>query len=429
MKKVSKLSNTSSNTKENAGNKLPSAIWVLGFMMLLINASNTMIYSLSAVYLRNILGISSGFIGLLDGIAEGASYGAKLFSGIFSDYFKKRKIIVVFGYTMMVLSRPIIAFSPVFINVSIARFLERVGNGIQATPRDALVSDIAPNDKKGECFGLMRSIGIIGSFLGSSFGYILMIITCNNYQLIFWLATLPAILAVSLLVFKVKEPIKENFKNNQDDKVNLSNKIKNFWLAINIKDMKILGAKLGKKFWLLMIVVFVLMLARVSETFLVLHANQNFGLEEAKSPFVMIAYNLTYCLSAYPIGKLSDRVSRFSLLSIAIIGLVIADLILWQANSLNSVFLGIFLWGIQMGMSQSTLMALIADMAPEDLRGTAFGFFYLISAFSSVICGISSGFIAHNFSESIVFLSSGIISIIAFILIITLFPIIKVKAS
>lgn len=387
--------------------KLPLAIWIIGFMMLLGNTSYTMIYGIQAVYLRNVLGISSGLIGLIDNIAEGASFGAKFFSGVLSDYFRRRKIIVVLGYTMMTISRPVIAIAPSFMAVFISRFMERVGNGIQATPRDALVSDVAPLHKKGESFGLMRSIGIVGSFLGSFLCLALMFLTDNNYQLIFYLATIPMLLGVGMLLVAVHEP-KQNL-HPRDHKPRH---------PIHFADIP----RMGKAFWYLMGVVFIFMLARVSETFLVLHANQNFGLPASQSAFVMIGYNLTYFLSAYPIGKLSDRMSRHSLLMIAIGMLTASSFILWSATSLFAVFCGILGWGIQMGMSMSLFMALVADLAPKDLRGTAFGFYYLVSAVSSILCGVGAAIVSDHFGEATVFLVSGIIAVLALLAVFAIQP-------
>lgn len=387
--------------------KLPLSIWMIGFMMLLANASYTMIYGIQAVYMRNVLGISSGMIGLIDSIAEGASYAAKLLSGVLSDYFRRRKVIVVLGYAMMAISRPVIAIAPGFMAVFISRFMERVGNGIQATPRDALISDVAPLHKKGASFGLMRSIGIVGSFLGSILCTVLMFLTSDNYQLIFYLATIPILLGVGLLLVAVHEP--EQNLHPRDHKPRH---------PIHFADVP----RLGKAFWLLMGIVFVYTLARVSETFLMLHANQNFDLPAKYTPFVMICYNLTYCLSAYPVGRLSDRIGRNSLLILAIGVLILSSFILWSATSLLGVFCGILGWGMQMGTSLSLFMALIADLAPKDLRGTAFGFFYLISAVASVVCGIGAAFLADHFGEANVFLTSGFVAILALLMVLVMHP-------
>lgn len=408
MKKVEHPMETDSiNASPPVSKKIPLTIWILGFMMLFINTSYTMVYGLSAVYLRNIMGISSGWIGLLDGVAEGVSFSMKLFSGVLSDYFRRRKIIMVVGYAMMVVSRPIIAISPSFGAIFTARFVERIGNGIQGTPRDALVSDIAPIDKKGESFGLMRSIGTAGSFIGCILGLFLMKWTYNNYQFIFWLASIPSVIAIILLLFAVREP-----EQNLHPKDHLPRH------PIHFSDIP----RLGKPYWLLMLVVAIFMLARVSETFLVLHANKNFELAEAYAPLIMILFNLTYCLSAYPIGKLSDKISRYSLLSLTFGVLVLASLLLWKSSSLIGIFIGVLIWGLQMGMSQSIFMALIADMAPEDLRGTAFGFFYLISAVSAVISGIGAGMVTDSMGESILFLVCATIGAVALMLIFLIKP-------
>jgi MFS family permease len=389
-----------SKTPTQAFGSLPPTVWVLGAMMFLINLSYVMVFSLCAVYLKSVMGVASGWIGAMEGLAEGVSYGAKLFSGVISDYMRKRKGVMIFGYALMVFSRPILAISSNATLVFSSIFVERLGNGIQATPRDALVSDIAPSHRKGASFGLKRSIGTAGSVCGALISMIAMYYTFDNYQAIFFMAAIPAFIAFLILIFMVKDPetIKDRSKKRR--------------YPIHFADLP----RLGLKYWLLMIVASVFMFARIGETYLALHAHQTFTLPEKFTPLVMITYNLTYALLTYPLAHLSDRMNRYMFLLLGVIALVLADFFLWSASSLPIFFVGVGLWGIQMGLSQSMFAALIADNVPHDLRGTGFGFFYLISAIASVFAGAAGGLVTHNFGEANAFLFSGCAAFVALIL-------------
>lgn len=379
--------------------KIPMTVWFLGIMMLCINLSYIMIYSLSGVYLKS-AGIPTDLIVLIDGVAEGTSYGMKLMSGVVSDYLRRRKLVIVIGYGLMVISRALIAILPTFATVFAARFVERIGNGVQGTPRDALVSDVAPIHKKGESFGLMRSLGIAGSFFGCLVASALMKITGNSYDVVFYAASVPAVLSLIILLVYVKEP-----------KEHLDPKDRKKRHPIHLSDLP----RLGLTYWLLMIIAALFMLARVNETLLTLHATQNFGLNPSNAPYIMLVYNATYCLSAYPIGRLSDRMGRFGLLCYTIITLIVADLFLAYASNLFFFYIGVLIWGLQMGMSQSLFMAYVADLAPEDLRGTAFGFYYFVCTLSSFMAGLGAGKIAKWYGEGGTYMASCIVAGIALI--------------
>ncbi len=393
------------NLPLNKDSSIPIGVWIIGGMMFLINLSFVIMYSLSAVYMKNVVGVSTAWIGFLEGFVEAASYAAKLLSGVISDYLRRRKVIMVIGYLMMVLARPILAMSNSFLIVFIARMLERVGNGVQSTPRDALVGDIAPPKRRGAAFGLKRSLATAGSFLGGAAAIVAMKATSSDYNKVFWIATIPAVLAILILFVWVKEPKKHAYPQKLDPQET----IKPTRQKIQFSDL----GKLGKYYWMLMGVVFMFMLARFGETFLMLHANRNFGLSEDYVPVIMMLYNATYCLSSYPIAALSDRMNRYAFMALGIFVLVVADIVLFTAPNLPIMFIGVALWGLQIGVIQSVSVALIIDLVPEHLRGTALGFFYLISAISSVIAGIVAGNIAEQYGEYYAFFASAIVAIIA----------------
>ena len=382
---------------------IPPTIWALGISMLFINTSVIMVYSLNALYLSTVVGISAVWIGLLEGAIEATSYLVKLFSGILSDYFKRRKNIMLIGYALTVISKPLLGVSSGYGTIFTSRIIERVGNGMQGTPRDALVGDVAPAEHRGACYGLQRSLGIIGSFLGTLIAIAIMFCSNNNFRLVFLLATVPAVIALTILYLAVKEPKHAHYAT--DIKVNNDSERH----PIHWKDFR----RLGKEFWGLMIVVAIFMLARVSETFIVLSAHKNLGLPQTYGPIIMTFYNITYCLCSYPIGLLSDRIGRYKILIIGIGTFMIADLFIALAPNLYTLFIGVFFWGCQMGISQNIFASLVADLAPQDLRGTGFGVFYLVSG-ASVLCGgFTGGTIAHLYGEGSAFAVSFVVAGVA----------------
>lgn len=382
---------------------IPSTIWALGAAMCLINISVIMVYSLNALYLSAIMGVTTVWIGLLEGAIEAISFFMKLFSGILSDYLKKRKSIMVIGYALTAISKPLLGISSSYAAIFTSRIIERFGNGIQSTPRDALVGDVAPAEHRGACYGMQRSLGVIGSILGTFLAMWAMSYTTDNFRSVFLMATIPASLALAILYFAVKEPKHAHYAND----IKINNHTERH--PIHWNDLK----RLGKEFWGLMIIVGIFWLGRVSETFIVLDAHNNFGLPKSYAPFIMTLYNFTYCLFSFPIGLISDRIGRYKLLVFGIGTLMIADLFIALAPNLSTLFIGVLFWGMQMGIAQNIFASLIADFVPEDLRGTGFGFYNLISGVSVIIGGVGAGTIAHLYGEASTFIVSFIMAGIA----------------
>ncbi len=394
--------NKSASSKQRKIFGIPLNVWVLGSMMMLANISFVMVYSYSGLYLKKI-GVPKTLIGTLEGLAEAASYLTKLMSGVISDFLKNRKIVMLFGYVLMVSARPVLAIATSFWPVFASRVMERLGNGIQATPRDAMVADVAPNGKIGTCYGVKRSLATVGSSLGGVLGLYVMYWTHNNYQELFWLACIPAFLAFSLLVFVVKEP-KKSTHSAVSSEVPLPPQKKKH--PISFSNFKLLG----QSFWLLMLVVAIFMLARMGETFLILHAHDNLGMPEGSAAKVMIIFNIFYSLSAISSGVLSDRMNRYWFLGIGISFLVMADMMLATASSMTGFWIGVMFWGVQMGVTQNVFTSLIAETVPENLRGTGFGIYYIVCAFSAFFCDQAAGIIADVSSESTAFMASGLVA-------------------
>ena len=396
-----------SPSRQSILSSIPKQIWGISWAVFFINTSSVMVRCIAAIYLKTIVGVATGWIGLLEGIVECMSFVIKTFSGVISDYLRRRKMFMTIGYVLIAISNPILALWSSFGAVCFARVITRLGNGIQATPRDALVGDIAPAKSRGACYGLRVGLGMAGSFAGALIGWILMYQSSNNYQHVFWMATIPAVIAVLIVLIFIKEP-----------KINLHPKDHKPRHPIHWADIP----RLGGKYWRLMAVVAVFMVAQVGEPFMVLHAHQNFGLQQADAPLILLIFNATYSASSFPVGILSDRMSRYHLLAIGFAVLIGADWVLATATNLTTVFIGIALYGLQMGIHQSMFFTLVADTVPDDLRGTAFGVYYLISAISILMANIGAGIIAQVLGESMAYFASFLIGSLALLLLFYLMP-------
>ena len=383
---------------------LPKTIWVLGFMMFLMNLSYVMVYSFRGIYLKSILGTSTTLVGLLEGIIEATSYLMKLFSGIITDLMQRRKPLIVIGYVLSILSRPMMASCQTFWVVFTASLMERLGNGIQAPARDAIVADISPPGRIGASYGLKRSLATTGSFCGAVCGIVAMFLTNNNYQRIFLIASIPPLIALVIL-FYIKEPKPAHSAISAETPLPAPKRSYRFkWSNFRL---------LGKVFWGLMAVNAVFMAARVGETFLALHGSHNLNIPHRWIPTVMMAFNAGWCLSSYPVGVFADRMNRYWFLISGIIILVLSSLILAHSTQMWVFFTGVFLWGIQYGMTQNIFVSIIAESVPENLRGTAFGVYYIICATCAFFADTLAGFIAQNYGEPRAFLTSSFIGLIS----------------
>ncbi|AXS81406.1 MFS transporter [Dechloromonas sp. HYN0024] len=353
---------------------MPRGIWMLGCVSLLMDISSEMIHSLLPLFMVGALGASALMVGVIEGLAEATALIVKVFSGALSDYLGKRKGLAVFGYALGALTKPVFALASSTGLVLAARLTDRVGKGIRGAPRDALVADIAPPELRGAAFGLRQSLDTVGAFVGPLLAVGLMLLWQDDFRAVFWVAVIPGLLAVALLVFGVHEPDRPvgAVRRNPVNRANL--------------------ARLGSAYWWVVAVGGFFTLARFSEAFLVLRAQQG-GMALALIPLVMVAMNIVYSLSAYPFGKLSDRVSHTKLLVIGLFVLIAADLVLASSAHWSVVLAGVALWGIHLGMTQGLLATMVADTAPSDLRGTAYGFFNLISGLAMLLASLCAGFL------------------------------------
>lgn len=374
--------------------QIPSGVWVLGFVSMLMDISSEMIHSLLPVFMITALGASALAIGLIEGLAEATALIIKIFSGVISDYIGKRKGLAVIGYTLGALTKPLFAVAPTIGLVLTARLLDRVGKGVRDAPRDALIADIVPEQIRGAAFGLRQALDTVGAFLGPLLAAGLMLLWANDFRAVFWVAVIPGLMAVALLLFGIREPEHQEApkRTNPIRRENLKRLSGSYWWVVSI------GA--------------VFTLARFSEAFLVLRAQQS-GVPVAFIPLVMVAMNLIYALSAYPFGKLSDRMNHKTLLALGLVVLISADLVLAINTHWSVVLAGVALWGVHMGMTQGLLATMVADTAPADLRGTAYGFFNLVSGLAMLLASVLAGLLWDRLGASFTFYAGAIFCIVA----------------
>ncbi|MFY9707843.1 MAG: MFS transporter [Desulfobacterales bacterium] len=367
--------------------KLPRSIWVLGFVSLFMDISSELVHSLLPIFMTTVLGASMVTVGIIEGVAEGIAATTKVFSGAVSDYFRKRKLIAVIGYALGALSKPVFPLATTIGWVFGARFVDRIGKGIRGAPRDALIADITPPPLRGAAFGLRQALDSVGAFVGPLLAVVYMILFANDIKAVLWVAVVPAFIAVFLLIFALREPEPTESTTYSRNRLTL-------------RDAKCLPLR----YWLVVMLGAVFTLARFSEAFLILRA-QDVGLAIAYVPGIMIVMNIVYSLFAYPAGVAADRLSARKLLVFGLGLLVAADVILAMAASPPLAFLGVAFWGLHMAFTQGLLSKLVADTAPSELRGTAFGVFNLVSGGVLLLASIIAGSLWSIYGASATFIA------------------------
>jgi len=352
---------------------IPAGIWVLGFVSMLMDISSEMIHALLPIYLVTVLGTSALTVGVIEGIAEATASITKIFSGALSDWLGKRKALAALGYGLAALTKPIFPLAPSVGWLVAARFIDRIGKGIRGAPRDALVADLAPPHLRGAAFGLRQSLDTLGAFIGPLLAIAVMWLTANDFQMVFWIAVIPAFLSAGLIIVAVKEP--ERPKD-----------LRQVRMPLHRDELR----RLGASYWWVVVIAAVFTLARFSEAFLVLRA-QSLDLPLVFIPIVLVIMSLAYSLSAYPVGILADRMDKITLLIVGLLLLLAADIALAYARGMIGLAVGVVLWGLHMGFTQGLLAALIAETAPPELRGTAFGMFNLITGVALLFASILAG--------------------------------------
>ncbi|HUT40828.1 MAG TPA: MFS transporter [Gammaproteobacteria bacterium] len=369
---------------------LPGSIWALGCVSLLMDISSELIHSLLPVFMSSVLGASMLTIGMIEGIAEATASVTRVFSGALSDYLGRRKLLLVVGYGLAAITKPVFPLATTIGWVFAARFVDRIGKGIRGAPRDALVADIAPRQLRGAAYGLRQALDTLGAFIGPLLAVLFMIWLAGDIKAVLWLAVIPAVLAVTVLVLAVREPAAAPREVAARNGLSLA--------AVR---------QLSLRYWLVVALGAVFTLARFSEAFLILRA-QDVGLAIGYVPLIMVVMNAVYAAFAYPAGAASDALSPRTLLVSGLVVLIAADAVLALAASPVQAFIGAALWGLHMAFTQGLLSKLVADTAPAGLRGTAFGIFNLVSGGALLLASLIAGLLWSVYGAAATFVAGAL---------------------
>ena len=382
--------------------RIPRGVWALGFVSLCMDLSSELIHALLPLYMAVGLGASTLTIGIVEGIAEATALIVKVFSGVISDFFRRRKPLVVLGYGLAAFTKLVFPLAPTLGWIVAARFADRVGKGIRGAPRDALIADLAPPEVRGASFGLRQALDTVGGVGGPLLAIAAMAFFASDFQSAFWVAVVPAFLAVALLVFGVEEPARPKREPAPD-------------AGTGAKPLRVADAKrLGRNYAIVVGIAAILTLARFSEAFLVLRA-RDVGLPTAAAPWVMVVMSVVYAAVAYPAGSAADRGYGPRLLSAGLAALIVADLVLAHALGPWTVLAGAALWGLHMGLTQGLLAALVAAAAPADLRGTAYGVFNLVCGVALFVASMLAGWLWDAFGPRFTFYAGATLACTAWI--------------
>jgi len=385
-------------------NHIPKPIWALSISTLLMTLSGSVIFTIAPHYLVDVLKLNKQSVGWMEGVVESFALMVRIFSGSLSDYFIRRKLIILFGYGLSTLSKMALPFVLGVGALYVTRIVERIGNGLQAAPREALVGDLAPASVRGACYGVRNACGKAGSSLGALIVFIILFnavtfqITADIYQFIFLVGIIPSVAACIILYLLVQDKKKRTDQPKKNIKM----------FPLKIKDLK----HLGKRFWVVMFVVTVFNFSHFSETFLQLRARE-VGVSVVYAPLVMVLMNLTIAVASYPVGSLSDRLGRRFFLSIGFICVILADMFLAFGSGYLSVFAAITLWGVQMAMTQGMISTLVTDTANPDYRGTAFGVLNVLTGIVYLVASPLYGWIWDKFGGMWPFLCSAVITLVS----------------
>jgi len=381
---------------------LPGGVWALGFVSLLMDTSSELVHSLLPTFMAVTLGAGMATIGLVEGVAEATAAITKVFSGVLSDYWGKRKSLVVTGYGLAAFTKPIFPVASTIAWVFIARFVDRIGKGIRGAPRDAMIADITAENQRGTAYGLRQSLDTVGAFVGPLLAIALLTWFAGNIRSVLWVAVIPALASVLLLIVAVREPSSRMARSSGP---RFPNKTR-----LSARDVK----RLGPAFWLVVSIGGILTLARFSEAFLLLRA-QDAGLTVAQVPMTLVIMNVVYAISSYPAGAAADRIDRRALLSLGVGVLIVADLLLATGGSIAIVLAGVAVWGLHMGLTQGLLATLVAAAAPENLRGTAFGVFNLVSGGFLLLASVIAGVLWSMYGAYATFMAGAVFSAITLV--------------
>ena len=379
--------------------RIPRTVWVLGGVSLFMDMSSELVHAVLPVYLTAVLGLSVLAVGIIEGIAEATASMLKVVSGFLSDRFAARKPLALLGYGLAALTKPVFPLADTVFGVVAARFVDRVGKGIRGAPRDAIVADVTPPHLRDAAYGLRQSLDTIGAFAGPLLAMLFLWLWAGDLRLVLWVAVVPAVIAVGLLAFGVDEPPAQAHARRTS--------------ALQFAAI----GRLPRGFWQLLVLTALFSLARLSEAFLVLRA-QELKLALLWIPLVMIVMSAVYSLSSYPAGLLATRLGKNALLAASLVALVAATSVLAWLPGMPGLWLGVALWGLHMGLSQGGLSAAVAGFAPADLRATAFGLFHFVTGIFQLLSGAFAGWLWAYHGSSAAFTAGAAWALLALVVLV-----------
>ena len=385
----------------SARSVIPRTVWALGFVSLFMDVSSEMIHALLPIFMAGTLGASAVMIGLIEGAGEGIALIAKIFSGAIADRFRNHKLLVLIGYSLGVLSKPLFAQADHIGIVFLARFMDRIGKGVRGAPRDAIVAAVTPRPLWGAAYGLRQSLDAAGAFLGPALASVLLYFADAGLREIFWIALVPGILSILLILFGVEDG--NAARANAKPMKPAPTKIREF-LAMR-----------SPFFTQIVILGVVFSLARFSNAFIVLRASGS-GIPTAAVPLLMVGMNLVFSLSCFPIGKLADRAAPRHFLAAGLVLLAAADVVMAQFATPAGIIAGTLLWGLHLGATQGIFALLIAKAAPEEKRATAFGIFSFATGAAVLAAGVFAGILWEAAGPAAAFWGGAVFAFIALIL-------------
>lgn len=365
---------------------LPRNVWILGFVSLLMDLSSEIYHALLPAFVTIVLGLPATALGAIDGIAEATANFAKLASGRLSDVSRRRKPLIVAGYGLAALTKPLFPLAANAATLMAARFLDRVGKGIRGSPRDAMVADEAAPEIRGRAFGLRQALDTVGALLAPIAAIALMAVFAGDIRAVYWIAILPAFLSVALAWIALREPARHRDAGARPP------------ILAGFRD-------LGPDIKRLLAIGFLFALARFSEAFLILKGLE-IGLSESWSPLALVLFNVAYVVLAYPAGALSDRIPPRLILMAGLAVLIAGNLVLAYATTLMVAAIGIGLWGAHMALTQGVFSRMIADSAPPAQRATAFGAFWFVSGIGTLLASLGAGLLWDRGGSGDTFLAS-----------------------
>lgn len=371
---------------------IPKTVWILGFVSLLMDISSEMIHALLPLFMAGTLGAGAIWIGLVEGVGEGAALVTKVFSGVLADRFGHKKWLVFSGYFLGVVAKPVFAMAGSVPVVLGARLFDRIGKGMRGAPRDAMVADVTEEKIRGAAYGLRQSLDAAGAFVGPLCATLLLLLWTRDLRWIFWVALIPGVLCLLLILLGLEDRVSDTKSNKT---ISWGQMREVFTPAV--KSLIVLGVLFS--------------LARFSNAFIVLRA-ADVGIEQTWIPMVMVLMNVAFSFSGYPFGKLADRLNPIKLLSIGLLLLIVSDLIFAFSHSPASLLGAVVFFGLHLGATQGTFSAIVSEVAPSHLRATAFGVFNFFSGLALLVSGLVAGTLWEVFGAQYSFLGGAVFSLL-----------------